>query len=470
MTSNLNQSVAESYDSGLSALSVEFPSWPTTAEISVAGILAQTNPLEIFQNLDRRVAYELVVGASVEELPDLLPLLSDEQFTALVDYEAWDGDRIAHSKIAKWLGHYHSIGPEAMVERFRSLDEEFQLGLLSNMIELVDIDAYENMGSSEQDQFAPLPCHTAFYLIKNAEGPMEECIENLIQSSLSVDIAYTYSLLAHAMSMPPNESEAAACQFRRARIEEDGFVSSDEAQKLFTPGDFSALEQKWRRPESKSTLDGARSPNLFDDVMRYAFESGVIDSTVRDQLTLRYSHLSNSLAELTKIQTDDVNGLKMLITYAKGLVSLALDELSGGNRLVATEILVEEHPSSLFRYAVSLVDKIRMDTIARLESQDPRFWQSLKRLLVSRKFGQIIWNLDSYFIENLGFENVELFKGLFNRFPMVPSQSTQIEHRTVFTPISSSRGLALLRQNTYDVIDALESIYSTKKLREDHFN
>lgn len=431
MSNRLSEdAVIASWDAGQALAVTNTPLLSLTPHIDLNQLLGLEEPEAAVQALDRRDLYLAIVNAGPEDAIEIMQYLSAEQFVAILDYEAWQNEHLSIYKAMRWLELYKHFGVDKMFQRFKDLDEEYQTGLLCPYVEVVDEEGYEALGHDAQDQYRALPCHTLWYRLKHNDQKIDEFVSALVEGGLGEDLNYTYSLLAHATYLPPNEQEELMRQFRRSRIEEDGFITPEQSLELFSKFDGQSLFDRWRAKsealESGEALTtkwiGAES--FLEAVLSHIQSSAQYDVEATENLQRSFAVLANMLASAFRIEADEVPQLTRLFEQSRGLVSLGLEILADGRVDVGADVLFSERPKTIFQFALATVDTLRdfaLDTI-----RDNK-WPGYERMASSyrsRRFGQTMWHMDRELIEEAGFENVEILKGLFNRIPMILKEIT----------------------------------------------
>ena len=432
MTGRLSEeAVVQSLDTGLQSLVWKSPfsikSVALAPKVDFKAIQDAKDPEASAQAVPRRDMYLALVTEGPEDALDILPLLSAEQFVSVMDNESWhDGQLVIHQAI-RWLDLYKNLGEDQLYKRFRQLDEEYQVALLNPYMEMVDEETFEKLSHDEQDKFTAMPCNTLWWRVKNADEKIQEFVSSLVQNSIGEDAAYIYSLLGMASMLPPNEQEALIKQFRDARQEEDGFVSIEESLELFAPFDGEKLYSQWKsavgREGVTDLVHEADSKQLFlDTVLRAVSTSGQADPVAVENVQRSFAYLANAISSACRVAPDDVHGLTSLLQQVHLTVNFGLEVLSGGDISKAVDILFTEYPKTIFRFAISAVDSIRVEALSGLRSINAEAAGKLELLWRSGKFGAALWQIDRSFLDALGFDGAELLKGLFNRFAMLKDE------------------------------------------------
>lgn len=452
MASRLSEeSLKAVYDAGHSALAIQSDQSldilaPELVDLDL--LLTAEDPKAAIEAVPPQSLYRALKQRGLEDAIDVLQHVSREQFVRFVDYDAWVEDRLAPLQAFKWLSLFKELGPEDLYSRFRELDEEYQLALLNPFIELYEEEQFEKLSNEEQDSMNRLPCGTLHYKVKSPDPKVEAFVEDLVEASLMFDINYTYALLSHAAYMPPNEQELQISQFRRARIEEDGFVTYEESLAAFRPLELAPLVARWR---GGGSVDGlierkawAGSELFLAAAVQFGARTWTQDVYVRVQQGLAF--LANTLCAAARTETDDLSGIRRVMQQTQALSSLGLEYITNGDLAIAAQVLAEEHPKVMFRAGLSVIGQLQEAVTSRLEAADVPRALEFKKLWRSDKRGALIRMIEQDFGPVIGFERGEMLKGLFNRFPVRPERlaigQDGIE-RMLYRPIAS---LAHLRE------------------------
>lgn len=481
MASRLSdETLLSAYDRGLASFDWQAANLPSPrdeergARALLDGLLSTEDAAAQVQALEPSLIRHIILTAGIEEHLDLLPLLSQEQVTHIMDFEGWDADQLSPSGSARWLQLHKQAKPEELFRRFRELEEEFQMGLLGPLVETFDLDAYEKMGDAEQDALLRLPCDEVFYKIKSQDPEVRQFVEELVGQALAQDIEYAYSMLAHASYLPPSEQESLALRFRNARLEEEGFVTPEDASRLFLAAAGEDAILRWSGlnvaqfmnhlicsstkssaglSESTSISTSVKSPNA---TMTLEAALAAASPEAAGSLAISLSHLANTLAVATGLDPDNHQGLRLILAHTKGYCNLGLELLASAGAPSGTPLFVEtathvvskEHPATLFKTSIAALDEVRRRTLDMLDLAGiltPETTQRIRRLLFSRKYGRIMNTLDFEALPTIGLEATEILKGLFNRFPLCPTTDVTGERMT-FKPVYDLATLAdLLR-------------------------
>ena len=378
------------------------------------------------------VVYRFLQEKSPETCLQLLPLLSEEQFIRLLDYDVWQHEHLVPQAAFHWLDLYRRIDSHELLHRFRSLDEEYQLAILAPLIELITCEELEQLDPRQQDCYAPLPCHKLYYTVKSEQVEVREAVSACIETLLTQDLEWTYALLTHASGCLANEQEMLMLQFRTARMEEDGYVSFTESNKIFMPLELDDYRQRWQGSAAPApTAVRTETEDWFTGVISYLNSQQFFDAATRERVQLKLLFCSNTLCAATLTEVSDRRGVKQMLQQTRAIVGLALDYLSGGDLPRSAEILVAEHSHVLFRAGMTLIYRVQEQLLPSLQRGQLPQIEVFRRLYKMRKWRGLHDFMDVNWLDALGYEQLEVLKGIFARFPYLLSDEPRARFITI---------------------------------------
>ncbi|MBC62101.1 MAG: hypothetical protein CMP11_06550 [Zetaproteobacteria bacterium] len=380
--------------------------------------LASDNPQEEIQSIDPQSLYYSIKNCSPETQIATLPLISKDQLTRLFDYDVWTDNSLNIKRVCSWLSLLKQSSATDMLRKFNQLEEEYRLAILSPLVQFITQEEFEKLGEQEQDTLFSLPGEEIFYKITTDDKEIQQTIQSIIETAMGTDMNYTISLLAHASYLSSIESEELIARFRRARMEEDGFVTYEESLGFFKPINTDHLIEKWKKESTNtSSLLTKKEDNFLETVIKHISRT---DCTAFENIEKSMTQTMNALCSVSQIESSDLSNLETIYEYARGSINLALEFLSNKNIDIACEILKKEYTKSLFCFSASMYNDLRKHFIQNLEKFTNLPSNKLKDYLYKQKNGQILKWFDTNGLEYFGFERNETLKGLFNRFPVVP--------------------------------------------------
>ena len=439
-----NHELRKTLDSGQSSLSWTAPA-PSgfLAGIDLDAVMERPEAKSIIQAMPPQPLYYSIKHRGLAECTDVLPLLTGDQFTRMLDYDIWHQDALSLSRFVNWIEAYAQVSPKELCTRFVDLDEEYQLSLLQGKFAVFTEEDLSQMPEEQKDDLFPMPCKTIFYRLFANDADESAALQVLMSAIIEENLSYAYALIRHCSYMPPNEAEGLNRQFRLARLEEDGFVSYQESLQLFSVAEVAPIISKWASFRAEHSVtdisfqpDNARS--YMDRVLELAQSHGW---TVDEQFTIHQGllYVTNALTAASQVEAHDAHGLARVMELGRGMIGLGLEALSGGQELLALEILKQEAPQALFKVGNNLIGNLRQGFLSRCKRYDLPASHELDRAYKMNKFSTSLEFLDSKWRDFVGFETTEVLRGLFNRYPMTPSAVSRDNDvkRYQFKPIDS---------------------------------
>ena len=465
MASRLSEeSLVRVYDGGLQAFRWEarLPALALRPQtVDLLAMLSLEKAKESIQGLAPQVLYRSLMNQGVSDCLDILPLISQEQFVAILDYDAWADGELQHRKVFQWLQQFREAEREQIYTRFRDLEEEMQIALAGPFIRAVDPEDFEQLSDEEQDRLESFPGGALYYEVKSEDPEIRQFFADFLDVTMGENMEYAMSVLAHAGFMPPNEQEALMSQFRNARMEDDGFVTYEESLAIFHPISLSALEEKWSSHE-KTALSSPASPasptkaSFMQLVMTLASESW--DPSTLNDVRSKHAYLANALCSAARVEPGDLESLEKALEQVWSLNGLALEWLASGNIEQATLILKEEHPKTLFQTAFTLIERLRHKGLKKLETNIPET-SLIRTNLELQKFGLAQKHMDIHYVKIFGSELTERLKAIYSRFPMVMSHGH--EGKIIFRPLDSLDALDALQDGLETALMKLQLVSMT---------
>ena len=170
--------------------------------LDLQGIISHPNSEAIIQSLPPHVLYTAMVQRGLGDCLEILPLLSQDQFQRFCDYDAWHAERLAPKRLFDWLNLYKEIAPKQMAERFRQLEEEYQLAVLNLRIRVYSSEDYEQMSNIQQDRMYSLPNNALYYEITEEDkNTIEEVKKSASKIGESIEKYRFREALGEAMNI-----------------------------------------------------------------------------------------------------------------------------------------------------------------------------------------------------------------------------------------------------------------------------
>ncbi len=399
--------------------------------------------VSLVEGLDINMLYLSLKQTEDEVLSEVLSCLSSEQFQQVMDREAWVDDEISLLKLKQWLSLASFSQPDQLPARFFAFEEEFQLAALSQKVVVCTQEEFENLQRGFQDKFTPLPGNEIYYAFINVSNEEEEFLNQLITQGLEFNLEYTMSLLLHAHSLPPGEQLLLATQFRRARMEEDGYVDFSESLDLFKPLAFSDLKQEILRRRGQADGQRLSKVNHFEEALPGLHVQGDFFDQVMDELRTKdlqsldkslsgalkncqdqLIFIVNAASQVCKVEPSDLVKMKGILQGVKALLSLGLEILSEGRVSRGVELVDFLPLKSIFRFSHAVMHSYQKDILNSLMGLID-LKEKILKYHDAQKFGSLLSELEKAFAFVFHEPMYSLFVNQFNRFPCIPASFVQ---------------------------------------------
>ena len=446
-----NDGLIKSYDKGLQKFSQILASRASKEEtvlqvLDLKKTIQDPNCKSIIKKTAPQTLFLTLVSYGPEDCLEILPYITKKQFIRIFDYSVWEDGDLAPEKAFKWLAYYHEIDPQQMLARFQSLDSEYQIALFAPFVRIYDKEAFESMPDEMQDSLNHFPGNELYYEVNTDSEEIYNGVQNILNAAFAHHMAYAMTLVGQAAFSQPLEAAYLLKQFRDARLEEDGFVTYDEAREIFLPLRKTELSKWSDLPPSQDII--ALSQELyFDLILRESLKS---DPKLAENIQRELAYLGNALCAATHTEASDLSEIKQLLLLAKHFLSFALSHLSQNNIHKAQKILQEERLKTLFRAGITAVHSLRQEILPFLRVLTKDTSKKAEELYYAQKYGRLLDWMDQNLLDVLSFEETEVLKGIFNRFPLIVKEISPGQLQIL--ALASSADFSQLAKQVHDII------------------
>lgn len=223
-------------------------------------LLAATDLADEVAVLEPLEAYYIVKEIGLDQALPILLELSQKQLQAGIDLDCWSRYDFAADSFDNWLAAFALAGPEALASAFLSLDYVVQLLFLAQTVTVYDPDTDqippEDKAAGKSRAMTP----DGFYLLElKTEMALRIHPFTLLDGLYQYDPTVTHQLLSDIRVDLPSQIEEEALRFRSGRMNDLGFVSTDEAAVLFSRPSIRKPLPRPRKPVSART----RVPSVY---------------------------------------------------------------------------------------------------------------------------------------------------------------------------------------------------------------
>ncbi len=351
------------------------------ARLSATGklkaLLDLPDPGRVIRHLRPDELYGLVREVGIEDAWDLVLLGTPEQRQAIRDLEVWSEDRYEPERLDRILELSTQSDIDHGLAVVRDSDPEMlALHVFGQARVSLARDEEERPGragpeeTEEGRDAATFLSPDGVFLIRCDDPDRVVSVRRLLDLMYAEGVEFAQRILFAGMYDPPGSLEAQARHFRDKRLEDLGFPPPEERFAIWEPFDARGLkdliERRLPRPEKPDALDAGRhplalvlagrdAPPLFWEAL-----ASVTGDPSLPALVHRLLYLVNKvLAARTQTFHDD-SAWEAAAAHALDLVSLGLEDLSGGDRERAGQVLIAVHPQHLYRAGVEVLRPLNL--------------------------------------------------------------------------------------------------------------
>lgn len=376
------------------------------------------------------------------EKADRIARLDREQWLRLLDYEGWASDRLSPERMLMWLHLAGARSNEELARRFVDLEPEVQIALLQGRVRGLEGEELEQVVVPDGAILHTFPGAEAGYLIMPADRSVQEALAALIEVLAADDVEWTVRLLMTAGYSVVGEEEFLALQFRKARLEEDGFVSLGEAHRIFVPTPLARVRALFLEAFGAKVIQGDEplqegivlSESAEWDGVRQIWSAA--DSRLREDLCRMFVALSNGVCSTQGVEPGDLRGQLEAARAVLGTLSLGFDAICSfgldERELVATRLLLSQGRLVLrdvLGLGLGVSSEMRERVLRRLaQGRSEHRLQDMDCVLESlraHRYEDARRRLEASWVETLGMARCALLLGWCERLPVRYSQSTR---------------------------------------------
>lgn len=197
--------------------------------------------------------YRSLTEHGLEDSLEVIECIQGETLVRLLDYDLWQSvesaagflsaaEDLSADRFLQWVKLWNEISPEFAAERLLDLEEEVIFGCLSAVCEIVPV-GLNRQQEELNDDYWMTPDNKFGLKIKTPDESAFEIVHGLVHALYKKDVRLAQQVLAHSAMLIRDEIVEDARRWRQGRLEDQGFLQSDEARHLLLRRGQKSLEK-----------------------------------------------------------------------------------------------------------------------------------------------------------------------------------------------------------------------------------
>jgi hypothetical protein len=349
-------------------------------------LISLPDPRPLIRAIPPQELYATIREAGPLDAAPLIPFLSRRQMTFCMDFELWQGYDFDQEAWRTWLPLIVGGGEEAVRAFVEGIDHELLLLILGG--EMVVSGGMAGFVSDEERLAEWDHTFDSLYYITFRSPETAPLAGKLVEIIRATDEEFYLWLMEGLMGTSGAEDEELCSRFRLGRLADLGFPEPLEARAIYAPLSPGSFRLEGGKTLSLPDADHPAVPVLPGDtetLLDRLLAAGV-HPFVLDEL----NYLANAALMAEGNPFGDPELTAQIMARVHGMVTIALEHLSGGDGEAARRILESEPLVRLFRLGNTLVTELRLGLhaldgsdyasgrlMAGLEQQRPLFYRGL---------------------------------------------------------------------------------------------
>lgn len=216
-----------------------------TSPIDINWLVAQPALPYLVQALPTHLLYRSLMDHGIEDSLEVIEWVRGGALTRVLDYDLWmtagqpselmTGDeQPSGERFLQWIRWWNEISPEFAAQRVLELDEGLIVGCMTAACEIIPV-GLNRMQEELSDDYWMTPDNRFGIKMKTSDPADFDVVHQFLHSLYKQDIRVAQSVLAHSAMLVREESIEEARRWRSGRLEDQGFLTADEARNLLKP-------------------------------------------------------------------------------------------------------------------------------------------------------------------------------------------------------------------------------------------
>jgi len=333
-------------------------------------ILDSKNPKALIQSMPPQEFLYNVKEVGLSDSPELIQLATKKQITHCLDLDCWKKDRIVPEQIAHWLQFLPIEDYETTEAILGAFDTEVLIVFLQGLIRIHE--------RPEEDELPPyqgeiVETQDRFYIIEllhPAEDPRNVMARAIIKLFQLYGFNFAHSMFEATRWSLTAQLEEQSYQFRKARMEDIGFMDYYDAISIYQP---IPKHKKQPAPPSGSVLETPlpilqppKAGGLFAKALRT-----IQEPELQERISFELAYITNKILIAEQADPGNPQAAKQMLRTIQQTLDIGLESLEGNDHLQAAMRLRQHHVEWIFRVGYTHLFTLRSQ--GRKIAKDERF-------------------------------------------------------------------------------------------------
>lgn len=310
-----------------------------------------------------------------EEVARLLPYVTEEQWTAILDLDGWLCDKVRPEAFIFWQRYIIAAQDAVARKLIRAADPE-----LWELIFKREVQVYEKTEEDEHEQQAGEGEYLStpddnFLVVLPPESERAGLLRDLILRLYELEPQYAAHLIVSSQWRTSQEIEEEGYQSRKRRVEELGFQDYFEALEIYTylPLGEPLPEKQMKTISSVSSLP-VKLPQVENQgLILFRALATIVSSDEAQILLEELVFVGNKILSADQVSIADQTKVKQGIRKAIMGVNLGLDWWSDGDFSKAIRGLKGHYLQSFFQVGHSRLEELRKEALIAKNNSPQEF-------------------------------------------------------------------------------------------------
>ncbi|MGH9341746.1 MAG: DUF6178 family protein [Acidobacteriota bacterium] len=307
------------------------------------------------------------------EIQQLLPHLTEDQWTGILDLDLWERDSMNVGKFMYWQRHILQAQDAVARKLLRSTDPEmWELTFKKQLKVYARVEDEHKADSGENQEWLETPDRN--YLIVLPRNPeAARLLRSIILRLYSLESGWAAILLESSRFRTSADIEEAAYRIRTSRIEDLGFLDYFEAIDIYQPVLVKERlpEKHWERPMEMNFLPARLPGRQARPFLIFQAFANLTRAQEIQSLVEELFYVCNKLLSADRISPDVPSRIKRTIRKAITGINLGLDSWSGADPGKATEGVQRYYLQSFFQIGYALLMDLQREALQVLSQHPP---------------------------------------------------------------------------------------------------